>query len=282
MVGAGLGDEDAVARPQPLDGQRALAPASRRSPLKRAKRMEKQVSGTSRRRVGGDLEEGLRVGDHQARRPLEARRARSRSSRSLTTSNGVVVEQVADGLHLRQDEPALGRLLVDRHDQHGQLARAAPGRRGWSGLSTKSLGRGVEQRLRAGRGCPRPCGATVLHARASCARCSRAGDGRRRPPRSVLLKTTITGTLARAQLVERSPPRTRPSAPASATITPRSVRSKTCRVRSTRSSPERAHVVDAGRVDEQHRPERQQLHRLLDRVGGRAGARRRRWTPAAA
>ena len=34
---------------------------------------------------------------------------------------------------------------------------------------------------------------------------------------------------------------------------------------------EGADVVDAGRVDEQHRAERQELHRLLDRVGRRAG-----------
>ena len=34
---------------------------------------------------------------------------------------------------------------------------------------------------------------------------------------------------------------------------------------------ERAGVVNARRINEQHRPERQQLHRLLDRVGGRAG-----------
>ena len=34
--------------------------------------------------------------------------------------------------------------------------------------------------------------------------------------------------------------------------------------------PEGAHVVDPGRVDEEHRPERQQFHRLLHRVGRRS------------
>ena len=32
------------------------------------------------------------------------------------------VEQVADGLHLRQDEPAFGGLHVDRHDEDRQFA----------------------------------------------------------------------------------------------------------------------------------------------------------------
>ena len=34
---------------------------------------------------------------------------------------------------------------------------------------------------------------------------------------------------------------------------------------------QRPDVVDAGRVDEEHRPQRQHLHRLFHRVGRRAG-----------
>ena len=49
---------------------------------------------------------------------------------SVTTSagifqhhgNGVVVEDVADELHLRQDEPALGCFRIDGSDQHHGVA----------------------------------------------------------------------------------------------------------------------------------------------------------------
>ena len=54
-------------------------------------------------------------------------------------------------------------------------------------------------------------------------------------------------------------------------IRPRSVRSKTCRVFCIRSLAQRSFVVDAGRIDEQHRPDGQDFHRLFYRVGGRAG-----------
>jgi len=36
----------------------------------------------------------------------------------------VAVQQIADGLHLRQNQAALRRLLVNRHDEHGEFARA--------------------------------------------------------------------------------------------------------------------------------------------------------------
>ncbi len=49
------------------------------------------------------------------------------------------------------------------------------------------------------------------------------------------------------------------------------MRSKTCRVFAYTQVAQRPRVVDAGRVDEEHGAERQQFHRLLDRVGRRAG-----------
>ena len=60
--------------------------------------------------------------------------------------HGVGVQQVADGLHLRQDQAAVRRLLVDGHDEDGELAGAhevAEDRR----VVDEVGRRGVEQRL---------------------------------------------------------------------------------------------------------------------------------------
>ena len=239
-----------------------------RSPLKRANRMEKLVRGTS----GGVSAATFRKACESVTTSLGGRLSRASASAQLALlddqRHGVGVQEVADGLHLRQDEPASGRLLVDRHDQHGQLARAhqvAEDR----GVVDEVGGRGVEQRLaeveHAAAAARPPC-ARPWRRRCATALTARTGG----VARSILLKTTTVGIL-RAANSSRICSSKSPHSPASATSTPRSVRSKTCRVRCGAQLAEGADVVDAGRVDEQHRAQRQQLHGLLDRVGGGAG-----------
>ena len=117
-----------------------------RSPLKRAKRIEKLVSGTS----GGVSAATLRKACESVTTSLGGRVEPVERAAQLALLDdqaiGVAVQQVADRLHLRQDQPAARRLLVDRHHEHGQLAGAdqvaEDGR-----VVDEVRRRGVEQRL---------------------------------------------------------------------------------------------------------------------------------------
>ena len=117
-----------------------------RSPLKRAKRIEKLVIGTS----GGVSAATLRKACESVTTSRGGRCRRSRaslSSRSFTTrAMASVSMQVADGLHLRQDEATSRGLLVDGHDEHGHLA--GPHEVAQDGRVVDEVGRRrVEQRL---------------------------------------------------------------------------------------------------------------------------------------
>ena len=118
------------------------------------------------------------------------------------------------------------------------------------------------------RRCRRPWTATVLTTGRRTASIAASGFGRGQVD---LVEHDDRGHAAASGIRRASPSSNSPQSPASATITPRSVRSKTCARLLDAQFAERAHVVDAGGVDEQHRAERQQLHGLLDRVGGGAG-----------
>ena len=103
----------------------AIAPSTNwlRSPFCRAKRIENEVIFTPGGVSAGDLQKRLRIGHHQGRRAVEPVQGVAQLPLLDDHAVGVAVQQVADRLHLRQDQPALGGLHVDRHDQHGQLAR---------------------------------------------------------------------------------------------------------------------------------------------------------------
>lgn len=75
------------------------------------------------RRIGGDLKEDLRVGDDEPRLRPEPIQRGPELVLLRHNGDGVALEQVADRLLLRQDQPAFGRGFVDRHDQHDQIAR---------------------------------------------------------------------------------------------------------------------------------------------------------------
>ena len=64
----------------------------------------------------------------------------------------LAVEQVANRHHLREDEPPLGRLLVDRHDEHAPRRLAARGRPRAAGCrrSPRAPAAGVASRKPAG------------------------------------------------------------------------------------------------------------------------------------
>ena len=183
---------------------------SARSPLYRAKRMEKRGQRHVRRRVAGDLQEALRVGDDERRRALEPVERVAQFALLDDEAVGVVVEHVADGLTC------------------GRISRPLGASRSIGTTSTTSSPGGTRS--------PRMAGALMKSsgaARISASRRSRmpfpaAGDGPRRtgssatsarrplsgpaPARSVLLSTTTTGVFRAAQfgqdaLLERAPRR---------------------------------------------------------------------------
>jgi len=53
-------------------------------------------------------------------------------------TQGVSIQQVADGLDLGQDQPPFGRFLVNRHHQHRRLARTD--QIGDNGRAAKKIG----------------------------------------------------------------------------------------------------------------------------------------------
>ena len=74
----------------------------------------------SERRIGGRLQHDLRVADHQrGRTPAVFQRA-DQFALLHHDAGGIGVEDFADSLHLRQDQPTLRRAQIDRDDQHDQ------------------------------------------------------------------------------------------------------------------------------------------------------------------
>ena len=84
------------------------------------KRGERHIA----RRIGRDFREDLRVRDDEARLFSAAGERLAQFKLLGDDRDGVGLENVADGLLLRQDEPALGRRLVDGRDQHDEIRRA--------------------------------------------------------------------------------------------------------------------------------------------------------------
>ena len=158
----------------------ASAPATCavRSPLKRAKRMEKLVMRHVGRRVGGHLEERLRVGDHELGRRGEARDARCLSSRSLTTS-------AMASLSMRSRMACTcGRIRRPRGASLSIGTTSTASSPGPTrsprivGLSMKSAGAASSSAWRKSS-TPRPSDGGGAHRRAACARAA-APRGRRR------------------------------------------------------------------------------------------------------
>ena len=121
VVAAGLGDEDVGAALEVVDRQRALDLADEVA-LEAAEEDAEARHRHLGRRVGRHLEERLRVGDHELRRPVEALDGVAELALLHHERHRVAVHEVADALHLRQDQAAARRLLVDRHHEHGELA----------------------------------------------------------------------------------------------------------------------------------------------------------------
>ncbi len=190
VVAAGLGDEHPGAALEVVHGQRALHLA-REVALEAAEEDAEARHRHLRRRVGGHFEERLRVRDDELRRHIEAREGAAQLALLDHQCQGVAVHEVADALHLRQDQAAARRLLVDGHHEDGEVAGvhevAEDG-----GVVDEVRRRRVEQRL-----------AEVEHAAAfvaavstgvSLSSCSR-GTGAGLSIRSHLLNTTTIGAL---------------------------------------------------------------------------------------
>jgi hypothetical protein len=128
-----------------------------------------------------------------------------------------LIEQVADRLHLRQDQPALGGFLVDGHDEHGHLAGrdevADDARR-----VEELLGHG--QRISASRrrsSMPSPSAATVRTVGILLDASRPRSAGRRRRGQVGLVEHDDEGCCAIPELLEQMPSSKGPQVPDSAT-----------------------------------------------------------------
>ena len=256
-----------------------MAPSTNwpRSPFCRAKRMENEVIFTP----GGVSPATLRKACESVTTRAGGRAEPVQGVAQLPLLDdqaiGVAVQQVADGLHLRDDQAALGGLQVDRHDQHGQLARrhqvGHDGRRAEELLRGRlERGpRGVRARRRPGSPPSRPRGiraaepSTTSAAGPAQVRLVEDGDGRGPVAAGVRWRMASSKGPQRPAFGHHQP-----------------------QVGAIEDLPGLLHakfaegpdVVDARRVDEEHRPQRQQFHRLFDRIGRSAGQFARRWPPA--
>ena len=266
VVAAVLGDEDAVAGAQLFDGERA-GDLRGEVALEAGEQDGEARHGHVERRVGRHLEERLRVGDDQLGRTGESRDRVLELALLDDQRHGVGVHEVADGLHLRQDEAAARGLLVDRHDQHGELARTDQVAEDGGVVDEVGRRRG-QQRL-----------AKVEHAAAQ--RGGGAHDlgaafaqpllvSRRRARQVDLVEHDHGGDLARRELLEDHLFVVAPLAGRGDQHTEVGA-FEDLQGAGGAQLAQGADVVDAGRVDEQHGTERQQFHGLLDRVGGGAG-----------
>ena len=78
----------------------------------------------SARRVGGNFQKGLGIGDNELGWCFEPIQGVAQFALFHDHAIRIAVEQVADRLYLWQNQAALGRFLVNRHHQHGKFARA--------------------------------------------------------------------------------------------------------------------------------------------------------------
>ena len=138
-----------------------------------------------------------------------------------------------------------------------------------------------QQRLAQRRRRPRPSGRRPPRRAPQC-RCRRARSSVGERPRVDLVDGDDDGHLAPRRVRATRPSSKAPHAPASVTTTPRSTRSSTARVRCHAQLAERALVVHAGGVDEQHRARAAAAPSASRPDPSWCRRRPRRWTPAGA
>ena len=253
-------------RREALDGQRAphlLGEIALKAGHQDRERRHRHAG----RHVGGHLQKRLRVGHHEGRRLVERVERPPQLAVLRHQRQALAVEQIADRHHLRQDEAPFRRLLVDGHHEHGHLARRHEIRDNAPAVEM-IRGSKPEQRLTqvphalAGQGGERHEGsAALLQARALVL-------GER--PLVDLVHRDDDGNLAPREFGHQAVFEAAPRA---------GLGHHDAEVDAVEDGPcalhpqlaERAFVVHAGSVDEQHRAERQQLHGLLDGVRRGAG-----------
>ena len=186
-----------------------------------------------------------------------------------------MVERVADRLHLRQDQPALRRLHVDRHDHHDRITRpdqVAQQRRSLDEI----FGAGGQQRILQQRQHPfafrRPAGRGDAQRLEAALLLQHRQKFRRGRLFVDFVDDRNQADLAVAggceHILFRNSPDARaghqqqhvgPVERAFAAFDP--------------AAAEGGLIVDAGGVEEKHRAERPQFHRFFHHIGGGAGNR---------
>ena len=123
VVGAALRDENRVAVAQVLDRRSALDCGLEKSLVPRHQYRER-----GQRHVVGndvfDLAENLTVGNDERGLFAESGKCFGKLRVARYYRRRARIEQVADSLLLRQNQPALGSRLVNRNDEDGKLSCA--------------------------------------------------------------------------------------------------------------------------------------------------------------
>ncbi len=256
VVGTALGNEHLFAVLQLLEERRALR-----------RRFEEALEPRHQYGEGGQRNllrhqllhsaEDLAVRNHQPRRCGEGRQGLGKLLRLHRHAHGAGIHNIADGLHLREDEPSLRRGFVDGGHEHHHV-------RGLQKIpddptrALLRLGQGGNPLLQ--RVNPFPRGTADRHGGLAV--------GLRRPEVDFVVNHKVRHVLRLDEpedvLVHRR-------------HALRSVHHKEGNVRLVQNLPRlldpqcanRALVIEPRRVDHQHRPNGQQLHRLRYRVRGR-------------
>ncbi len=170
-------------------------------------------------------------------------------------------------MDLRHDQAPFGRLLVDGHDKHRHLARAHQVAEN-NGRADKFLGGRAQQRLAEVENTLPPVGGSVhawhLHL------VEPGGEFGVRAGEVYLVEDNDDRRPALTQLIEQLLLECSPCAGLGHEHAEVGAVDDLARALNAHFA-KGAHIVDAGRVDEEHRPERQQFHGFFHGVGGRAG-----------
>jgi len=262
VMGTGLSDEDSVSGNQRIHGQR---PFHLRDQIAFEPRKQNREAGQHNvvRRIRCDLEKSLRISHHKCGGLVQPVEGVAELPFLDHHAVGIAVQQVANGLDLRQDQPPLGGFLVNGDDQHGHLAR--PDDVCEDARVVHEVGRSVVQQRLADIEDPLP------------------GDCRRPDHRDLASGEPFDHRRVRRRLIAFVEDNNHVDLPASQLlddsfleITPhRRLGNNHTQIRPVKHLPrlvhaqlaQGSHVINAGRINEEHRPQRQQLHGFLDRIG---------------
>ena len=117
---AGLSHQHGISGLQAVNGSRAVGKGCQ-IPLEPGHKDGKCSERNMRRCVGHGLEHNLRITDHKGWLLVQAGKCCAQFAFFHHHARGITVKNIAYGLHLRQNQPPLGRTQIKWNHQHGQF-----------------------------------------------------------------------------------------------------------------------------------------------------------------